>query len=227
MCPAPTIAARRRATLRSPNALYEATDGPHINAEGWPTPDQPPIVIAVTGASGAPIAVAALRALAAAHRPVSLVVSGGAEAVLREECGLGAADLTALATHRFDDSDLAAPIASGSRPTAGMAIVPCSGNTLAKVALGLSDTLVTRAAQVHLKERRRLVIVPRETPLSTLQLRHLTSLSELGVVVLIAAPPYYLHAESVGALVDYLAGKLLDQFGVPHTLYRGWRASSA
>ncbi len=178
----------------------------------------------MTGASGAPIAVAALKALAEAHRPVALIVSGGAEAVLRAECGLEPAALEAIVTHRYSDQDLAAPVASGSRPSAGMAIVPCSGHTAAKVALGLSDTLITRAAAVHLKERRRLVVVPRETPISTLALRHLTTLSELGAVVLMAAPPYYLGARTVDEQVGYLAGKLLDQFGVPHTLYRGWRS---
>lgn len=107
-----------------------------------------------------------------------------------------------------------------------MAVVPCSGNTLAKLALGLQDTLITRAAQVQLKERRRLVIVPRETPLSTLQLRHMATLSELGVTVLVAAPPYYTHPASVQDQVDYLAGKLLDQLGVPQQLYRGWRSEA-
>ncbi len=180
----------------------------------------------MTGASGAPIAFSALKALRAADRPVALVVSRGAEAVIREEVPEGLAALERLAAARYDDSDLAAPIASGSRPSAGMAIVPCSGNTAAKVALGLADTLILRAAQVHLKERRRLVVVPRETPLSTLALRHLTTLSELGAVVLVAAPPYYIHPRSVGDLTDYLAGKLLDQFGVPHSLYTGWRAEA-
>lgn len=183
-------------------------------------------MIGVTGASGAPIALAVLRGLAAAQRRVALVVSRGAEAVIREECGVPDAEWEGLATVRFPDDDLAAPIASGSRPTAGMAIVPCSGNTTAKVALGLADTLITRAAQVHLKERRRLVLVPRETPLPTTMLRHLTSLSELGATIVIAAPPYYIHPRSVDDLVNYLAGKVLDQLGVPHHLYVGWRAEA-
>ena len=180
----------------------------------------------MTGASGAPIALSVLRALAAQHRRVALVVSSGAEAVIREECSVPAAEWDGLAAVRYPDTDLAAPVASGSRPTAGMVIVPCSGNTAAKVATGLSDTLITRAAQVHLKERRRLVVVPRETPLSTTLLRHLTTLSELGVSVVIAAPPYYTHPKSVEDMVDYVAGKVLDQLGVPHQLYRGWRSEA-
>jgi flavin prenyltransferase len=186
-----------------------------------------PIVVGVSGASGAPIAVQVLKALKTAAAPVALVVTDGAVAVLREECGLGPKALTAFADTVYSDQDLAAPIASGSRPTRGMVVVPCSGSTAAKIALGLGDTLLTRAAQVHLKERRRLVVVPRETPLPTTLLRHLTTLSELGVVVLDAAPPYYLHPRSVDDLTSYLAGKVLDQFGVPHQLYRGWKAEGA
>ena len=181
-------------------------------------------MVGVTGASGAPIAVRVLRALREADLPVALVVSDGAVAVLFEECGMRPADLAPLARSVYSDHDLAAPIASGSNPTRAMAIVPCSGNTVAKVALGLSDTLLTRCAQVHLKERRPLVVVPRETPMSTTLLRHLTSLSQDGAIVLPVAPPYYLHPRSVDDLTDYVAGKVLDHLAVPHHLYRGWRA---
>ena len=186
--------------------------------------DEPPIVVGVSGASGAPIAVRVLETLHAAHLAVSLVISNGARTVLREECGLEPDALAAWASHSYADTDLAAPIASGSVPTRGMVIVPCSSNTAAKVALGLSDTLLARAAAVHLKERRRLIVVPRETPLSTPLLRHLTTLSELGVVVLVASPAYYLHPKSVEEMTDYLAGKVLDHLGVGHRLYRGWKA---
>jgi 4-hydroxy-3-polyprenylbenzoate decarboxylase len=168
-----------------------------------------------------------LEALRSAQVPVALVVSDGARAVLQEECGLSPDALGPYATVAYSDHDLAAPIASGSRPTRGMVVVPCSGNTAARIALGLGDTLLTRAAQVHLKERRRLIVVPRETPLSTTLLRHLTTLSELGVVVLDAAPPYYLHPRSVEDLTSYLAGKVLDYLDVPHELYRGWRSEGA
>ena len=188
--------------------------------------EQPPVVVGISGASGAPIALRVLDALRTAQVPVSLVVSEGAVAVLREECGIGPEALAAYADHTYPDTELGAPIASGSRPTRGMVIVPCSSNTAAKVALGLADTLLTRAAHVHLKERRPLVVVPRESPLPTTLLRHLTTLSELGVVVLDAAPPYYLHPRSVDDLTAYLAGKVLDHLGVPHQLYRGWRVGA-
>jgi flavin prenyltransferase len=193
---------------------------------GEPVAKEAPFVVGVSGGSGAPIAVRVLEALRAAGAPVALVVSDGAKAVLREECGLEPESLGRYAESVYSDHDLAAPFASGSRPTRGMVVVPCSSNTAAKVALGLGDTLLTRAAQVHLKERRRLIVVPRETPLPTTLLRHLTTLSELGVVVLDAAPPYYLHPRSVDDLTGYLAGKVLDHLGVPHHLYRGWKAES-
>lgn len=185
------------------------------------------VVVGVSGASGAPIALRVLAALRDAHVPVSLVVSDGASTVLREEMGLSVADLRPLATQFYEDTDLAAPIASGSVPTRGMVIVPCSANTVAKVALGLGDTLLTRAAAVHLKERRRFVIVPRETPLSTTLLRHLTTLSELGTVVLVASPAYYLKPKCVEETTDYLAGKVLDHLGIAHALYRSWKAGPA
>ncbi|MGA7475609.1 MAG: UbiX family flavin prenyltransferase [Thermoplasmata archaeon] len=189
--------------------------------------EEPPIVVGVSGASGAPIAIRVLKALREAHVAVSLVVTEGARTVLREECDLDVDALRPWATEMYPDSDLAAPIASGSVPTRGMVVVPCSANTAAKIALGLGDTLLTRAAAVHLKERRRFVVVPRETPLSTTLLRHLTTLSELGTVVLVASPAYYLRPKSVEETTDYLAGKVLDHLGVPNQLYRGWKAGTA
>jgi flavin prenyltransferase len=188
--------------------------------------EEPPIVVAVTGASGAPIAIRVLEALRDAHVPVDLVVSDGAESVLREEAQTDASGLERLVAHRFRDDDLGARIASGSSPTRGMVVVPCSANTVAKIALGLGDTLVARAAHVHLKEHRPLLVVPRETPLPTILLRHLTTLSELGVVVLVASPAYYLNPRSIADVTDYLAGKVLDHLGVPHQLYRPWKAAA-
>ena len=185
------------------------------------------VVVGVTGASGAPIAVRVVDALRSEGVPTALVVSGGGATVLKEECGLTVDELGRRATHVYMDGDLGAPIASGSNPTRGMVVVPCSANTVAKVALGLADTLITRAAHVHLKEHRRLIVVPRETPVSAIHLRHLAGLAEQGVVVLDAAPPYYTKPRSVDDQVAYLAGKVLDHLQVPHQLYHGWRAGEA
>ncbi len=184
-------------------------------------PVRPPLVIGVSGASGAPIAVRLLAALRRARVPVTLVVSDGGRKVLAAEDG-GAEPLERLATTVYADSDLAAPIASGTQPTRGMAIVPCSANTVARLALGLGDSLIARAAHVTLKEHRKLVIVPRETPVPTVMLRHLTTLSELGVVVLPPTPAYYLKPTSIDDVSDYVVGKLLDQFAIRHRLYRPW-----
>ncbi len=189
-------------------------------------PNDPTVVVGVSGASGAPIALRVLEALRAAQQPVSLVVSNGAKAVLREECGLEAEALRPFATEYFEDGDLGAGIASGSHPTRGMVVVPCSSNTAAKIALGLGDSLLTRAAHVHLKEHRPFLVVPRETPLPTLLLRHLTTLSELGAIVLVASPAYYLRPQTIGDVTDYLAGKVLDHLGIAHRLYRGWKVAS-
>jgi flavin prenyltransferase len=177
----------------------------------------------VTGASGAPIAARVLETLQASRLEHVVILSGGAAAVIREELGMEPEALRKEGVTVYADDDFEAPIASGSRATRGMAVVPCSTNTLAKIALGLADTLLTRVAHVHLKEHRRLVLVPRETPLSAIELAHMTRLAELGVVILPASPPYYLHPKSVGDLVDFMAGKTLDHLGIPHQLYHGWK----
>jgi flavin prenyltransferase len=185
--------------------------------------EEGPYVIGVTGASGAPIAARVLETLRSSGIEHAVILSDGAESVIREELGIDPAELLKGTPTVYADTDFAAPIASGSRRTRGMAVVPCSTNTLAKIALGLADTLITRAAHVHLKEHRRLVLVPRETPLSAIELGQMTRLAELGVVILPASPPYYLHPKGVGDLVDFLAGKTLDHLGIPHKLYLGWR----
>lgn len=224
MWPAPTIAALRCPKL-APNHLNEGTvkdASPESRSEESSLNESPPILIGVTGASGAPIAARVLVALSAAGAPFDLVVSAGGRAVWEEENGPTLADFERRAAHVYSDGDLAAPVASGTVATSGMAIVPCSMSQLARVATGLSDTLISRAAHVHLKERRRLVLVPRETPLDAISLAHMTRLAELGVTMLVASPPYYLHPKSVEDQTDYLAGKVLDHLGVSHSLYRPW-----
>jgi 4-hydroxy-3-polyprenylbenzoate decarboxylase len=186
--------------------------------------DRELIVIGITGASGAPVALRVIHALREKGFPLVIVASTGGRAVLEYETGLTEPELRPLATQWYADNDLAAPIASGTRQTRGMVVVPCSGSTAAKIATGLADTLITRAAQVHLKERRTLVVVPRETPLSVPMLRNLTNLAELGVAVVDAAPPYYTKPKSVADQVDFLAGRVLDQLRIDHGLYHGWRA---
>jgi 4-hydroxy-3-polyprenylbenzoate decarboxylase len=193
-----------------------------------------PWVVGVTGASGTAYAAAVLRGLLAAGQPVDLVLSRAARLTLVDEQGIGwrdahwRADLGSWLdgvdgdVQHWSPGDLAAGPSSGSYPTRGMVVVPASTAAVAGIALGLSKDLVQRAADVTLKERRPLVLVPRETPLTAATLRHLLALAETGAVVLPASPAFYPAPSSVGDLVDFVAGKVLDTIGVPHQLFRRW-----
>ena len=197
--------------------------------------DTGPLVVAITGASGAPYGVRLLEVLLAAGREVHLSVSPSGQAVIQEELGrrvdlerfnvadlLGGAGPTAGRLHDHHHKHLMAPIASGSFLTAGMVICPCSGSTLAAVAHAMGENLIHRAAEVHLKERRKLVVVPRETPLSLPQLKNMQAIHEAGAVVLPAAPGFYARAETVDDLVDFVVARICDQLGVANSLVRRW-----
>ena len=188
-----------------------------------------PVVLAITGASGAPYAVRLLEVLARAQAPVWLLVSGHGMRLLAEECGI--ADLDGLRTATggdwgtvtvFPDGDRGARPASGSQRTAGMVICPCSMGTLAAVAHGTSRSLIERAADVTLKEARKLVLVPRETPLSLVHLRNMVLCAEAGATVLPAAPGFYHRPSQVGELVDFVVQRVLDQLGVPIEIGARW-----
>ena len=189
-----------------------------------------PLLLAITGASGAPYAVRLLQVLAAARVPTWLIVSSHGQRLLREECGI--ADETGLraatggdwATIRvFGDEDRGALPASGSQRTRGMVVCPCSMGTVAAIAHGTSRSLVERAADVTLKERRPLVLVPRETPLSLVHLRNLTAVTEAGALVLPAAPGFYHRPASVADLVDFLVQRILDQLGLELDVAPRWQ----
>jgi flavin prenyltransferase len=197
--------------------------------------DSPPLVVAITGASGAPYGVRLLEVLLAAGREVHLAVSPSGQAVIQEELsrrvdlerfdladliGRPAAPADRLHYHHY--KNLMAPIASGSFLTSGMVICPCSGSTLAAVAHAMGENLIHRAAEVHLKERRKLVVVPRETPLSLPQLKNMQAIHEAGAVVLPAAPGFYARAETVSDLVDFVVARICDQLGVSNTLIPRW-----
>ncbi|MEZ6195724.1 MAG: flavin prenyltransferase UbiX [Planctomycetota bacterium] len=191
------------------------------------------LVIALTGASGAPYGVRLLQRLAELGRPLDLVVSPSAAIVLREEVGparwveegraraedfgLEGADLRI-----FDHRDVAAPIASGSALRGGMVILPCSMGTVGRIASGVSSNLIERAADVCLKERRPLVLCPRETPLSLIHLRNLTALAEAGATILPCAPGFYRRPESIDALLDHVVGKVLDVLDIEHDVVKPW-----
>jgi 4-hydroxy-3-polyprenylbenzoate decarboxylase len=191
------------------------------------------IVLAITGASGAAYGVRLLRVLLGAGRSVHLTISPAAVRVAELELGLSIDldrfDASALVGGEWSGSiiyhsyrDYAAPIASGSFRTAGMVICPCSMGTLAAVANGLSTNLIHRAADVHLKERRKLIVVPRETPLGLVQLDNMRKLTEAGAVVLPAAPGFYHRPQSIDDLIDFVVARICDQLGVEVVLMPRW-----
>jgi 4-hydroxy-3-polyprenylbenzoate decarboxylase len=186
------------------------------------------IVTAITGASGALYAQRFIQGLVGAGVNVHLVVSPLGRRLLHEELGMEGIDLAGLggtAAHSItlhNYNDVGSILASGSFLHQGMVIVPCSSNTLAKVAHGLGDDLISRAAAVTLKERRRLVIVHREMPLSPIDVNNYKILSDAGVILAPANPGYYLNPATVGELVDFVAGKLLDLMGVGHAMETRW-----
>jgi polyprenyl P-hydroxybenzoate/phenylacrylic acid decarboxylase-like protein len=186
------------------------------------------IVTAITGASGAPYAQRFLQGLVAAGVNAHLVVSPLGRRLLYDELGMETIDLTALAgtpNHTitlYNYNDVGSKLASGSFLHDGMVIVPCSSNTLAQVAHGIGDNLISRAAAVTLKERRRLILVHREMPLSPIDVNNYKTLTDAGVILCPANPGFYLNPTTVGDIVDFVAGKLLDLVGVKHSLDTRW-----
>src|SRR6202030_3587832 len=195
------------------------------------------LVLAMTGASGAPYGVRLLEILLRAGRTVHLTISPAAVEVMERELertvkldAFNLADLLGekiagiepgrVLYHHF--RDFGAGIASGSFLTGGMVICPCSMGTAAAVAHGLSQNLIHRAADVHLKERRKLILVPRETPLHLIQLRNLVACAEAGAVVLPAMPAFYTKPRSLQDAIDFVVGRICDQLAVPHRLLRRW-----
>lgn len=190
-----------------------------------------PIVVAITGASGALYAIRLLEQLIAARRGVQLIVSEHGLRLLTTECDVDsvAALRNAVGTFGwdqhvtpYDDHDRGAAPASGSALNAGMVICPCSMGTLSAIAVGASRSLIERAADVALKERRKLVLVPRESPLSAIHLENMLRVTRAGAVVLPAAPGFYHRPREISDLVDFVVARVLDQLGVEHELVRRW-----
>jgi len=194
------------------------------------------IAVAITGASGAIYATRTVAALLAKGVHVELVVSDFGRRLLRDELGESASvdglkaflagkygeDLAAGSLTLHNNRDLGATIASGSHGCSGMVIVPCSMKTLAGVAHGLSRNLIERAADVMLKERRTLVLVPRETPMSLPQLKNMVLCAEAGAMILPAMPAFYQLPKTLDDLADFMAGKILSSLGFEHELYPQW-----
>ncbi len=176
-------------------------------------------VVAITGASGT---IYGIRLLEELQGKKLLIITETAKRILEEETNYTVADVEGLADVVYHEDELFAPVTSGSHRFQAMVICPCSESTLAKVSHGIADNLVTRAAAVCLKEKRRLVIVPRETPQSAIMLSNSLRLAQDGAVILPASPGFYPKPKSVEELVNFLVGKILDQLGQPHELFRRW-----
>jgi 4-hydroxy-3-polyprenylbenzoate decarboxylase len=190
-----------------------------------------PIVVAITGASGAPYAVRLIESLVVAERSVQLIVSSHGLRLLRTETEIDSveslrAKVGATAWDRwitvFDDGDRGAAPASGSALSDGMIICPCSMGTLSAISVGASRSLVERAADVALKERRKLLMVIRETPLSAIHLENMLRVTRAGAVVMPAAPGFYNRPAQIDDLVNFMVGRVLDHFGVPQHLTPRW-----
>ena len=190
----------------------------------------------MTGASGAPYAIRLLQTLCRLGRSVHLTISPSAVQVIREETGLS------IGLNRFDPlafgdlapgrlvyhhyQDFTAGIASGSFLSSGMVVIPCSMSTLGAIAHGVTENLITRAADVHLKERRKLILVPRETPLSLIHLENMVQVTRAGAVVLPAMPGWYHRPQQLADLVDFIVGRICDQLGIPNRLITRWGGSA-
>lgn len=189
-----------------------------------------PVTFGITGASGAPYAVRLLRALNESGTPVRLIVSGYGLRLLAEESAIDGVEALRAATgdwsrvELYDALDRGATPASGSAPSAGMVVCPCSMGTLASIAAGTSRNLVERAADVALKERRPLILVPRETPLSLVHLENMTRLTRAGATIMPAAPGFYHRPKSIDDLVDFVVARILDHLGVEHAVGRRWKS---
>ena len=190
------------------------------------------ITVAITGASGAQYAIRLLQVLVDTGCRVHLTISEAGAKVLKHEmhidvdlrdfspAALTCRTTTQISYHHF--GDIAAPIASGTFPIDAMAIVPCSMSTLAGVASGLANNLILRAADVTLKERRKLILVPRETPVGTIALENMLRASRAGACILPAMPAFYHEPKKIEDLVDFVVGKVMNQLGVPHDLFQRW-----
>jgi 4-hydroxy-3-polyprenylbenzoate decarboxylase/2,5-furandicarboxylate decarboxylase 2 len=187
------------------------------------------LIVAITGASGAVYGVRLLKVLSGFDDWEShLVMSNSGALTVHHELGMRRQDVEALATKVHNVKDIGASIASGSFRSAGMVIAPCSMRTLAAIASGLADNLVTRAADVMLKERRRLVLLARETPLHLVHLRNMTTVTELGAIVLPPMPAFYNHPLTLDDIVDHTVGRTLDLFDIEHAgLVGRWQGLNA
>lgn len=188
---------------------------------------RPRLVVGITGATGAIFGVRVLQALRGTGVETHLVVSKWGAHTLTEETPYSLERVREMAAYSYSAGDQSAPVSSGSFLTSGMVIAPCSARTLAAIATGQGDNLIHRAADVVLKERRKLVLLVRETPLHEIHLENMLKLSRMGAVILPPVPAFYNHPQSVEALVDHVVMRTLDQFGIHTDLAERWGSEIA
>jgi 4-hydroxy-3-polyprenylbenzoate decarboxylase len=181
------------------------------------------IIVGISGASGIVYGVRALEALRAAGLETHLVMTRSAQVTLAQELPMQAAEVAALADVHHKIDNIAASISSGSFRTLGMIVAPCSIRSLSEIATGVTSTLLTRAADVVLKERRRLVLMVRETPLHLGHLRSMTQVTEMGAIVMPPVPAFYAQPKTIEDIVDHSVGRMLDLFGIETDLVRRWK----
>ncbi len=181
------------------------------------------IIVAISGATGAIYGIRLLEALRECPKvEIHLLLSSWAEKTIALETSLTVDAVRKMAHFSHDHRDVGAPVASGSFQTSGMAVIPCSMKTLASIAHGLAENLIIRAADVMLKERKKLILVPRETPLSVIHLENMLAATRAGACLVPPMPAFYNHPATIDDLVNHLVGRILDQFGLPHNLVRRW-----
>lgn len=181
------------------------------------------VVVGISGGSGAIYAVSLLKALKTMNIETHLVVSTMGEYVVDHECGIGLEELKRMATYFHDNKNFAAPIASGSFRVDSMVVVPCSMKTLAGIANGFSDGLLTRACDVMIKEGKKLILVPRETPLSPIHLENMLKLSKIGVSIVPPTPGFYNHPQTLEDIVLNMTGRILDMMAIDNSLVNRWK----
>ena len=185
------------------------------------------IIVAITGATGAPLAVKVIQQLKELNVNVHLIVSKWGKVTINHECDISYQQLCDMVDVVYSNHDQGATISSGSFKTDGMIIVPCSMKTLAAIRCGFADNLISRAADVILKERRKLVIVPRETPLSTIHLDNLHYLSQLGVTIVPPNPAFYHQPKTIDDILTHISVRILDQFNLTHPAAKYWQGLNA
>jgi 4-hydroxy-3-polyprenylbenzoate decarboxylase len=180
------------------------------------------VIVGISGASGVIYGIRLLEALKAVNVETHLIMSEWAEKILALETDYEISYVNNLAASKHDNRDMTSSVASGSFLTAGMIIAPCSMKSLAGIANGYSQSLLERAADVTIKEGRKLILMPRETPLSPIHLENMLKLARIGVVIAPSMPAFYIKPQNILELVDHQIGKLIDQLGLPNTLIKRW-----